>query len=60
MWWIAGHLPKDTYVNIMDQYRPCGEIQNGDPLSRRITRAEFEAAVVMAKNEGLRRIDSEL
>lgn len=60
MRFLAMQISTDTYVNIMDQYRPCGEIQNGDPLSRRITRAEFEEAVAMAKNEGLRRIDSEL
>ena len=60
MRFLAMQISTDTYVNIMDQYRPCGEIQKGDPLSRRITRAEFEEAVAMAKNEGLRRIDSEL
>ena len=60
MRFLATEISPDTYVNIMDQYRPCGEIPKGDPLSRRITRAEFEEAVTLARNEGLRRIDSEL
>lgn len=60
MRFLARELSADTYVNIMDQYRPCGDIPEGDPLSRRITRKEFHAALAMARNEGLWRIDSEL
>lgn len=60
MRFLALEISVDTYVNIMDQYRPCGDIPSGDPLSRRITRQEFREAVAAAKNAGLWRIDSEL
>lgn len=60
MRFLARELSADTFVNIMDQYRPCGGIPEGDPLSRRITRKEFDAAVAMARDESLWRIDSEL
>ena len=58
MRFLATEISTETYVNIMDQYRPCGEIPKGDPLSRRITRAEFEEAVAMAKEAGIWRIDN--
>lgn len=55
MRFIAKEISKDTYVNIMDQYRP--EYRAGDcpPLDRRITSDEYKEAVSMAKNAGLRR-----
>jgi putative pyruvate formate lyase activating enzyme len=57
MGFIAREISPDTYVNIMDQYRPCFQAARHPPLDRRITPAEFEDAVAIARNEGLRRLD---
>ena len=61
MHFIATEISRNTYVNIMDQYYPCGDlIPAASPLARRITREEFAEAIEAAKEEGLTRIDSEL
>ncbi|KAF0221559.1 MAG: putative pyruvate formate lyase activating [Geobacteraceae bacterium] len=57
MGFIARELTPDTYVNIMDQYRPCFKAGDHPPLNRRITRHEFDEAVAIAQEEGLRRLD---
>ena len=54
---LAG-LSKDTYVNIMDQYRPCYRAHEYPPLARRPTREEFEEAFRMARDAGLHRFDA--
>ncbi len=48
-------LSRDTYVNIMDQYRPCYRAGDFPELSRRITGEEFGRALEAARNAGLRR-----
>jgi len=61
MHFLATEISNNTYVNIMDQYFPCGDIiPAGSPLARRITRKEFMEAIQIARNEGLSRIDREL
>lgn len=61
MKFITSELSTKTYVNIMDQYHPCGrEIPRDSPLLRRITREEYRRAVESAKARGLTRIDREL
>ncbi|HSB69478.1 MAG TPA: radical SAM protein [Candidatus Methylomirabilis sp.] len=50
-------LSKDTYVNIMAQYRPCYRAHEYPSLARRPTRAEFQAALQLARAAGLRRLD---
>jgi putative pyruvate formate lyase activating enzyme len=61
MRFLAEEISRDTYVNIMAQYYPCGDlIPPGSPLARRITRKEFMEAIRIAHDEGLDRIDSEL
>lgn len=57
MRFLAQELSKDTYVNIMDQYRPCGTAHDHPPLNRRTTPAEFEEALRMAEQEGIHRLD---
>jgi putative pyruvate formate lyase activating enzyme len=54
---IAKEISKDTYINIMDQYHPCYKAFEHPPLDRRITLAEYEEAVRMALDAGLKRID---
>jgi putative pyruvate formate lyase activating enzyme len=55
---LAGLSP-DTYVNIMDQYRPCYRAHEYPPLARRPTRAEIQEAVGMARAAGLGRLDGD-
>jgi putative pyruvate formate lyase activating enzyme len=61
MRFLAAEISRNTYVNIMDQYHPCGDIiPPGSPLGRRITQQEFREAIRAAKEEGITRIDREL
>ncbi len=53
---IAG-ISKNTYLNIMDQYRPEYRARECFDLRRRITLAEYDAAVECARSCGLSRID---
>lgn len=53
---IAEEVSKDSYVNIMDQYRPCFKAVEIKGLDRRITTDEFEEAVRMAVDAGLKRV----
>lgn len=54
---IAEEISKDTYINIMDQYRPCFKAFDHPPLNRRITELEYREAVRLALEAGLKRID---
>lgn len=55
MRFIAEELSPDTYVNIMDQYRPCGRAARDPLINRRITPDEYSDALEAAKSAGLRR-----
>jgi len=55
MHFIATELSKNSYVNIMDQYRPCGMAWDFPPLNRRITYEEHKEAIEIAKKECLHR-----
>jgi len=57
MHFLAQEISKNTYVNIMDQYYPCGKISLKSPLCRRITQGELNEAIEAAKNEGITRLD---
>jgi len=57
MHFLAQEISKNTYVNIMGQYYPCGKISLKSPLCRRITQGELNEAVEAAKNEGITRLD---
>ncbi len=57
MKFLAEELSKNTYVNLMDQYRPCYKANEYPPLDRRITPREFEQAVRIAQDLGLKRLD---
>ena len=48
-------LSKDSYVNIMAQYRPEGEAYKYKELNRRITKEEFIKVIEFAKKLGLTR-----
>jgi putative pyruvate formate lyase activating enzyme len=57
MHFLATEISQNTYVNIMDQYYPCGDIPPNSPLQRRITSEEFNQAIEWAKEEGMTRLD---
>lgn len=56
--WIASRVSPNTYVNIMDQYRPHGTISMYDVLNRRIRPEEMRAAFRIARRAGLHRFDT--
>ncbi len=57
MRFLATRISKNTYVNIMDQYYPCGDIPLDSPMRRRITTEEYDEAIARAKKEGITRLD---
>lgn len=59
MRFLAAEISRNTYVNIMDQYYPCGEVLPSSALGRRITMEEYEEAVRAAKEEGITRLDKQ-
>lgn len=54
---LAEEISRDTYLNIMDQYRPAYQAQRYRPLGRRVTREEYQEAVEIARGLGLHRLD---
>jgi putative pyruvate formate lyase activating enzyme len=57
MRFLAREISPNTYVNIMDQYRPCGEAYKYPPIDRLITAEEYREAITMAGEEGITRLD---
>ncbi len=59
--WLADEISPDTYVNIMDQYRPLHLVgQSGgkyQAINRRPSASEMAAARAAARDAGLTRID---
>lgn len=55
---IAHEISTNTYLNLMDQYRPCYRADEYPPLDRPITAAEYRVAVELTKRYGLRRLDA--
>lgn len=55
--WIATNLPKDTYLNLMSQYRPMHKADNYPEISRRINQTEYEAVINYASKAGLTNLD---
>ncbi len=54
---IAQEISKNTYLNIMDQYRPAYNAYRYPKLKRRITAKEYQDAVQTALDAGLTRLD---
>ena len=54
---LAREVSLDTYVNVMDQYRPCGKAHQYPGLDRRLTNAEYRDALKIAEAAGLHRLD---
>jgi len=54
---LAREISPDTYVNVMDQYRPCGKALQYPPIDRQLTNDEFQEALRLAAEAGLHRLD---
>ena len=54
---LAEEVSRDTYLNLMDQYRPCFRVGEDPHLGRPITSAEFRRALDWAREYGLERLD---
>jgi putative pyruvate formate lyase activating enzyme len=54
---VAEELSPDTYVNVMDQYRPCHQASDYPELDRPLSRKEWRQAVTWAKNSNLTNLD---
>ena len=51
--WFASELPNTTYLSLMSQYTPFGEIAGMPELSRSITAREYNGAVQTAFDLGI-------
>jgi len=54
---LAGEISTETYINIMDQYRPSYQADRHAGMSRRITVDEYQSAVNTALSLGITRLD---
>jgi putative pyruvate formate lyase activating enzyme len=54
---LAEEISPNTYVNLMDQYRPCGDALRDPLIGRRISAQEFRDATQDARRAGLKRLD---
>ena len=57
MRFLAAEVSPDTYLNVMDQYRPCYRADEVPELRRRPTGAEIREALESARRHGLHRLD---
>jgi putative pyruvate formate lyase activating enzyme len=55
---LAQEISRHTYLNLMDQYRPAFNARQFPKLNRRIKATEYSAAVQMAAEAGLERLDN--
>ena len=51
---LRDEISADTYINVMQQYRPCYLAHELPALDRRITDSEYSEAVRLAQEAGLR------
>jgi len=49
---LAHEISPATYLNLMDQYRPCYRAAEHPPLDRRVTAAEYRAALACGAPRG--------
>ena len=50
---LAAEVSRNTYVNLMDQYRPCYRADDYPELDRPLAHAEYAAALAAAASHGL-------
>jgi putative pyruvate formate lyase activating enzyme len=54
---LADEISRNTYVNLMDQYRPCYRADEYPEIARPVTRTEYREALAAAERVGLTRLD---
>jgi putative pyruvate formate lyase activating enzyme len=54
---LAEEISPETYINLMDQYRPCYRAGDHPELDRPITVAEYQEVLELARRAGLARLD---
>ena len=57
MEFLSKEISANTYVNVMDQYRPCGTAYQDEYINHRISTKEYSAALQWAKSAGIIRLD---
>ena len=57
---LAEEISPNTYLNIMDQYRPAYRAAEYPPLDRPLRPEEYQKAVELARKAGLKRLDRRL
>lgn len=57
MQFLAQEISVNTYVNVMEQYRPCGQAFKFPPIDRGLDHVEYQQALQLAKEAGLKRLD---
>jgi putative pyruvate formate lyase activating enzyme len=55
--YLAEEISTETYLNLMDQYRPAYKSHLYPQVDRRLTDKEFQSAVDAALSAGLNRLD---
>ena len=54
---LAQEVSVNTYVNVMDQYRPCGKAYQYPPIDRGLANEGYREALKSAQDAGLHRLD---
>ncbi|GAB6905614.1 Radical SAM domain protein [Desulfosarcina cetonica] len=57
MAFLAQQVSRNTYVNVMAQYRPCGTARQMKPLDAALSTAEYKQALKQTRAAGLTRLD---
>ena len=57
MRFLAREISTRTYINVMDQYRPCFKAGRSPGVDRALMTVEFQEAVAIAERYGLDRLD---
>lgn len=58
--WISEHLPSDTYVNIMIQYRPAYRAHLYPEIDSCVDRGDYRQVVREARSSGLTNLDVDI
>ncbi|MFC1820299.1 radical SAM protein [Thermodesulfobacteriota bacterium] len=57
MRFISMEISKNSYINVMDQYRPCGNAEEDKFINRCLASNEYKEAMNTARDAGLMRLD---
>jgi putative pyruvate formate lyase activating enzyme len=58
MRFLAEDVSPETYLNVMDQYRPCHKAFEAEGVDRSLTAQEYREAKESARRHGLQRLDN--